>query len=62
MSDVPKTREEAFLLAENIAKGACDVIARKTGERPHTERRGDTVVVVWPDGEVTNEITVEYMQ
>lgn len=58
----PKTLEDSFQIAEEWAQGACDEIFAATGERPHVERRAASVVVVWPDGEVTNEIEVEAMQ
>lgn len=61
-SPQPKTKEEAFRLCEEWAQGACDMMFEVTGERPHTERRESSVVVVWPDGEVTNEIEIEMLQ
>lgn len=58
----PKTIEEAFELAEQLAQEACDKAFTATGELPHPERRGNSVFVVWPDGEVTNEIEVFSIQ
>jgi hypothetical protein len=60
----PKNREDAFELAEHLAQSACDCVARLYGEanRPHTERRSKSVVVVWPDGMITNEIELEMIQ
>jgi hypothetical protein len=57
----PTNLEEAAQLAMQIAQSACDEFKR-FGDPPHPERRGNTVVVVWPDGEVTNQIDVEYQQ
>lgn len=58
----PSTLEEAFQAATNLAQMACDEIFATTGERPHVERRAKSIVIVWPDGEVTNEIEVEQLQ
>ena len=58
----PKNRDDAFAFAEHLAQGACDEVFTTTGERPRVERRASSVVVVWPDGEVTNEIEIEMMQ
>lgn len=58
----PKTLEEGFQFAEHLAQQTFDEIERHFGERPHTERRDNTVIVVWPDGEITNQIEVSYVQ
>lgn len=58
----PRTIEEALQFAEHLAEEACDNVFAESGERPHPERRGSSVFVVWPDGEVTNEIEVEAIQ
>lgn len=58
----PTTLEEAFQFAENLAESACAEIERALGERPRHERRDSSVVIIWPDGEVTNEIEVFYVQ
>jgi hypothetical protein len=58
----PRTLEEALQFAEQVAEEACDNAFAVTGERPHPERRGCSVFIVWPDGAVTNEIQVEAMQ
>lgn len=58
----PATREEAFQFMEWLAQGACDAAHARTGVRPHHERRASSVVIVWPDGEITNELELETMQ
>ena len=57
-----KTMEEAIALARGWAEHACEQAFIETGERPHVEQRGNTLVIVWPDGEETNQIEVEYLQ
>ena len=53
------TFEEAKKLGRRILELACNDAFKMTGERPHVEDRGDRLVVVWPDGEVTNEMTIQ---
>ena len=58
----PETLEEGFELAESIASEACEALKKKTGRVVRHERRGNSVVIIWPDGEVTNRIQVELIQ
>ena len=58
----PETLEEGFQLTESIAGDVCEAMRKKTGLAIRHERRGNSIVFIWPDGEVTNEITVESIQ
>ncbi|MCC7061048.1 MAG: hypothetical protein IT508_12530 [Burkholderiaceae bacterium] len=58
----PTTREETFQFMEWLAQCACDHAFAVTGQLPHHERRASSVVIVWPDGEITNELELETMQ
>ena len=58
----PETLEDGFQLAEQIAGDACEAIKKKTGEAVRHERRGNSIVIIWPDGEITNRIEVELIQ
>lgn len=42
--------------------GACDHAFQQSGQRPHVEQRGNSLVIMWPDGEETNQIDVERIQ
>lgn len=56
------TYEEVFEIAWKIAEESCGAAFEATGQRPHPERRGSSIFIVWPDGEITNEIEVERIQ
>ena len=61
-SNPPTTMEEAFQLCEELANKALDRVAPIAGMRGWTERRQNSVVVVWEDGEVTNELEINWLQ
>lgn len=50
--------EEAKKLGREILKRVCDDAFNLTGECPHVEDRGEKMVIVWPDGEETNELEI----
>jgi hypothetical protein len=50
--------EEAKKLGREILEKVCDDVFKLTGERPHIEDRGERMVIVWPDGEETNELEI----
>lgn len=53
----PRSFEEAKAMMRELLEEACDFAAHTLGEkRPRIEDRGDRFVVVWPDGEITNEM------
>jgi hypothetical protein len=56
------TISQAMDKAKEIAQGACNDVFAQTGVRPHYEVYGNRVLIVWPDGEVTNEIEVSSLQ
>jgi hypothetical protein len=55
----PRTIQECKEMGRRILEAACDSAAKICGERPHVEDRGDRLVVVWPDGAETNELTIQ---
>lgn len=57
-----KTFEEALDFAKQLADESCDYAFQITGERPHYVQRGNSLIIVWPDGEETNEIEVSWVQ
>ncbi len=54
----PQTMRDAALLAAEMARSACDHGFAMTGQRPIAIKHGRKIVIVWPDGEVTNEIQI----
>jgi hypothetical protein len=58
----PSIIEQGIELAKQLAQKACDMCFEECGERPHWEVYGNKIFIVWPDGEITNEIDVSVMQ
>lgn len=50
--------DDAVKFAQYIAEDSCEHGFIVTGQYPHTERRGNSIFIVWPDGEETNEIEI----
>jgi hypothetical protein len=60
--EVPTDIASALELAKKLAQEACDDAFAVFGERPHWVQRGNSLFIVWPDGEETNEIEVGHLQ
>jgi len=58
----PESMEDAFQLAEALANEALEQAMPIVGMRGWTERREKSVVVVWEDGEITNELELDWVQ
>lgn len=43
---------------ESIADEICCAVKKKCGIQPRSERKGSHVFVIWPDGEVSNDIEI----
>ena len=56
--EIPTTFEDALGIAKTLAQDACDHVFKVTGERPHYEQRENSLFIIWPDGEETNEIEI----
>jgi hypothetical protein len=54
--------EDAYLLAEALMNAAIADAQKICGMRAWTERRPGKVVVVWEDGEITNEAEIGWIQ
>lgn len=54
----PETHDDYWSLARQCAEHTCDLCFEHFGERPHPEEKGDSIFIVWPDGQITNEIKI----
>ena len=50
---------EARKIGRKILEQVCDDALEMTGEHPHIEEQGNRMIIVWPDGEVTNELEIQ---
>ena len=54
----PETTADYWDLLRDCAEETCDLCFEAVGERPHTEETNDSILIVWPDGQITNEFKI----